>query len=358
MARPAPVLDPESHPVLVVMIDHHLGNFVVSLATIHRLATYFHHGVDLIVDERYLPLASMMDSANRLRLLPYPAQTTKRRGIIRNLRPLAATLALAPRRYRAVVSLDQSSRSSVLAAATLARRRVGYLGARRGFVLSDRVPPAPDAHAHDHYARMLTVIGDASPPPPARLRSSEADRATIADQLRQSFGDALADAPIVVIHPGAGIAWRCWPTDRFAAVADGLVERHAARICIIGAPHERPLGDAILGAMRHRDAAAFLSVPLRHLVALFDLADVLVSNESGPTHLAAATDLPIVTIFGPTREALWHPVRRRDTVALRGDTCDPGCGKRRCVADRRCLMSLPADRVVAEADAFLRRRHR
>jgi ADP-heptose:LPS heptosyltransferase len=156
-----------------------------------------------------------------------------------------------------------------------------------------------------------------------------------------------------VIHPGAGKEYRQWPADRFAAVADELVRRRAMNICIIGGAGDQPLMDQIIAAMAHRAAAFSLVLPIQQLLALMERATILLSNESGPTHLAAATELPIATIFGPSKEQVWRPIRRENMLVLRGEECDPRCGKRRCYADRKCLMALTPAMMLAAAEQLL-----
>ncbi len=158
-------------------------------------------------------------------------------------------------------------------------------------------------------------------------------------------------SPLVLLHPAAGIAWRCWPAERFAAVADRLIEQRDARVVILGTPADQPLADQLIAASTRPDRLRFHAGSLDQLLALIERADLIVSNESGPTHLATLAGLPAVTIFGPTAEALWAPLTRepRRLAVLRGAACDPGCHGRTCVADRQCLLQLSAAHVAESA---------
>ena len=111
----------------------------------------------------------------------------------------------------------------------------------------------------------------------------------------------------------------------------------------------------IRAAMRRPDHATCLRLSLTRLVALFDRAAVLVSNESGPTHLSTTTDVPIVTIFGPAKESRWRPVRDRDVTVLRGADCDPACRWQSCAAGLRCLLATTSDDVLDAARPYLER---
>ena len=355
MSHPATTfqsLEPDQAGVLLVMIDRHLGNAVISLPVVQRLLEHFHDPPDLLVDERYAPLFARLPAAGRI--CAYPQQTSKRRGLRANLRPLALLARLAASRYRCVLDLTGLPRSALLTAATLAPLRVTIRGRHRRRLYSHALPEDVEPHGPhvlNRYASLLHCIGQTRLPPPVRLRAGDEAHAAIAELLHHH--DADTQAPLVVIHPGAGKRWRQWPAERFARVADTLIERHAAQICIIGAPSEQALMQQVRSAMRHPQRALALSTSLENLLALYERAAVMLSNESGPTHLAATTDLPIVTLFGPAKEQRWRPLRDHDLVILRGAPCDPRCRSQRCAVDLRCLMRVEPDQMIEAATPWL-----
>lgn len=346
----AGAIAPGTGPVLIVMTDHHMGNLIISLPVINALASHFQEPPDLLVDERYAPLAALLPA--KPRVLSYPAQTGRRRGALRSLQSAAIAARMPLKRYRAVFDVGGGTRSAVLSAATLARRRIGFAETPTSWLYSQRIERVPGMHVFDAYATMLARIGRIGRPPLIRLRASSEARAKLEGRLHLSQPNA--QAPLAVIHAGAGKEYRQWPAERFGVVADELVRRHGMNICVIGSALEGSLMDEVIASMREARSAFALSLPLDELLALFERARILISNESGPTHLAAATDLPIVTIFGPSKEALWRPIREAGTIVLRGAECDPRCGKRRCFADRRCLISLETRQVLDAAERLLR----
>ncbi|BAM02206.1 glycosyltransferase family 9 protein [Phycisphaera mikurensis] len=368
-AAAPPPLPASLRRVLVVQTDHHLGNTALSLPVVAALGAHFCRGVDLLVDARYAGVVGGVPGVRRVRSMPAQRDGfgNKRRGI-----PATALLLarLAARRYEAVIDLAGGVRTGILvrAAGWATRERVGFLQARRPGAYT-RTIDAPDTartgtHFFDRYARTLACIGrdpGAPWPPPVRLRPTDADHAAGAAAIAHAFPDAAG--PLVVLHPAAGIAWRCWPPERFAAVARGLVARRDARVLIVGVDGDRERAEAIIAAAAAGPGGAatgrvaFASRPLPVTLAVLAAADLLVSNESGPTHLAAAAGTPVVTVFGPTDETRWRPLPlspdRLDV--LRGSACDPGCHGRTCVSGRRCLLSLSADAVLAAACDMLDR---
>ena len=350
--------------MLVVQTDHHLGNTVLSLPVIAALGRYFEAGVDLAVDARYAGLVGDLPGVRRVERMP-----AQRDGHGKKRPAVAATVRLmgrlAARRYEAVIDLAGNVRTGRLVRASGwgTRRRVGFLQARRSSAYTLRID-APDAartgmHYFDRYARLLGCIGRRTEDPwpeAVRLEARAEQRDAVAGRLAAIFPDR--EGPLVVLHPAAGIPWRCWPPERFAAVAASLVQRHRARVLIIGVEGDRARAEGIRSTAGEAAARVAFGVwPLPDLVALFERTDVLVSNESGPTHLAAAVGTPIATIFGPTSEQRWRPlpVEPKRLRVLRGAGCDPGCGDRTCVAGKRCLLELSAAAVLASAESLLRR---
>jgi ADP-heptose:LPS heptosyltransferase len=127
--------------------------------------------------------------------------------------------------------------------------------------------------------------------------------------------DVSSPAPgAVVIHPGAASGSRCWPVDRFAAVAAELGRDH--RVVVTAGPSERDLAAAV--------GAEPVSTDLRRLAALVADAALLVCGDTGVAHLATAYRTPSVLLFGPTPPAEWGP--RTDgphTVLWKGGRGDP-----------------------------------
>lgn len=335
--------------VLIVMIDRHLGNLVISLPVIDRLASYFRGAVDVLVDERYACLVRRLRSGARI--LGYPEQGAKRRTPLANLRPGIVALRAGLRRYSCVIDVGGGTRSATLTLLSLSRRRVGLRDGRMSWVYSRRTDAAEAVHYFDRYARFLRFIGVDGKPSPLNLSAPREARAEIDRTLDRLGRDP--GKPLAVFHVGAGDRQRIYPPQQFAAAADLLVRRFGAQVCVIGLPSERDLADTFLAAMTRRRGAFALSIPLDQLLALYERSSVLISNEGGPTHLAAMTDLPIVTLFGPSREDRWKPIRGKDVTILRGAVCDPGCRRSRCIADLKCLMGITPQDIAAAAEPYL-----
>jgi ADP-heptose:LPS heptosyltransferase len=119
------------------------------------------------------------------------------------------------------------------------------------------------------------------------------------------------ERPVIGLHVGASDPSRRWPANSFARLGDRLAERRQARIVLTGSEQERPL----TASVRRMMTAAALDLAgmtdLGELAAVISALDLLVTNDTGVSHVAAATRTPSIVLFGPTRPGRWAPLDRR-----------------------------------------------
>jgi ADP-heptose:LPS heptosyltransferase len=133
-----------------------------------------------------------------------------------------------------------------------------------------------------------------------------------AELLRDAFpgsGRGGDETPLVIIHPGASTPARRWPPDRFAKVADGLADL-GFRIAITGNEHERHLAAAVMAAMRAPAVDLTGRTSLDELAEVLCRSSLLVCNDTGVSHLAAALRVPSVVVFTDSEMARWAPLDR------------------------------------------------
>jgi len=154
-----------------------------------------------------------------------------------------------------------------------------------------------------------------------------------------------------LINPGAAWPNKRWPPARFAAVARALRERHALASAVLWGPAEQPLAEDIVAA----SAGAAVLAPkttIADLVALARGSTVMVSGDTGPTHVASALGVPIVGIYGPTRPSRNGPLLPADVTVTRDATCQ--CHHlRQCRRERMCLEEIAVDEVIDAVDRRL-----
>jgi ADP-heptose:LPS heptosyltransferase len=149
-------------------------------------------------------------------------------------------------------------------------------------------------------------------------------------ESRAALGDV--GAPIAIIHPGATDTRRRWPAERFAAVADALVGAGAV-VCVTGVDVERDVVAAVVRSARSELVDLSGRLSLTGLVGLLARASVVVSNDTGPRHLAAAVGTPTVSVYWVGNVITAGPLTRsRNRVAISWRVNCPACG-RDCMRD-------------------------
>ena len=249
-------------------------------------------------------------------------------------------LDLGRRRFDLVVDLQGLFRSGWLAAATRAPVRVGPANAREGAWLfySHRVPTGPlEQHAIERYLTVAQAVGCERTPVEFHFAVDDADRAAVA---------ALTPQRYAVLMPGANWLTKQWPVERFAALVGPLRERFGLDSVVAGGPDTAHLAEKV-------PATANLAgrTNLRQLVALLERAELVVANDSGPMHIAAALGRPLVAPYGPTSPIRTGPYRREDAVIRLDIPCSP-CFARQC-SHQSCLQWLKPEHVLREVERQL-----
>ena len=282
----------------------------------------------------------------------------------------------------AVLDFEFFARSSaVMAYLTGAHTRVGYHayhgdGAWRGDLLTHRLVYNPHLHSLDAFLILVESLWK----DPARLPALDIDLAAL-DRSILSFAPSAGEAeevggilrrclgrdstgPLVLLNANASdlIPLRKWDGDRYAELARRLLAADSSlTIGFTGAPSEAPAIEALVGSV---DDPRCISVAgkttMRQLLVLFTLADVLVTNDSGPGHFAAVTDIDVVTLFGPETPKVWgvvgpraHPI----TLALPCSPCVSIYNNRMSSCrDNICMQGITVERVEGVVRRLLERR--
>ncbi|MGA3328297.1 MAG: lipopolysaccharide heptosyltransferase II [Terriglobia bacterium] len=256
---------------------------------------------------------------------------------------------LQAERFDAALLFPNAFQAALMAWLARIPLRIGYARDGRGLLLHDAIePPLPAAYGHQvyYYLQLLFRAGAIDKPQPVeeiQLRLTEAEKHWATRKM-----DALGlSGPrfLVGLAPGAafGPAKR-WLPERFAGLADRLIGALNADVLIFGSAAERPLAEEIAGAMKHTPAIAAGETSLRQLLALMAQCRLIVTNDSGPMHLAAALGIPLVAIFGSTDERATGPLGTRVRIVKRGVECSP-CGRRVCPIDFRCMRDISVEEV-------------
>lgn len=261
---------------------------------------------------------------------------------------------LRKRNYDTVFVLKRSLSSGLLAWLSGARYRVGYDTQGRGFLLTHRTKMRTDIH---EVEAVLDVLRRADIPIvdkhlEAWPSQEERDELlNLAPELRHQ-----SDQPRVLIHAAAAHPDKMYPLALWADVMKQLQGQHNPRFFFTGAPRDEELYDELqqLAGVKGVNLAGKLN--MRQSIALMQHMDLAACVDSGPAHLGAAADIPVVAIFGPTDPNRWAPWGDKHAVVVNDKlSCRP-CGyKMTCDNRRQCLTELSPDTVATKCSELLKK---
>lgn len=297
----------------------------------------------------------------------------RRKGVGRLADDLRIGRDLRRRRFDLAIDLHGGPRGAWLTWASGAARRIGYRYPGRSWLYTDLVARAPDLgprHSVENQWDLLRVLGIGPPDPASDSVEMVADPAAAVRVRERLRGAGISDAhPLIVLHVSAGNPFRRWPEASFVALITALVHHDPARRVIITAgPSDAPAAGRVAGAARRALGSYAAAVPdvgdfdLAELRGLIARAAVYIGGDSGPAHIAATTQTPIVELVGPTlagRSRPWRDPQWYAEVVDAGDLpCRP-CSQRHCApGDFRCLTAIGADDVAAAAERAMQHRTR
>ena len=340
---------------ILVRVPNWVGDAVLSLPALDKLGERF-PSTQLIVLARphVAGLYANRPGIERVHLFDHRGRHAGWSGWRRLARELAAE------RFELAVLFQNAFQAALIAWLARIPWRVGYARDARGPLLTDRIPvPRPQEippHESYYYLELLRRAGWLeSLPVVERIPLAPAPEAVerMRVRLREHGLDPSARRLRVVLAPGASYgSAKCWLPERYAALADRLVEAYDAAVLLCGTSAEAELGAAIVRHMKHRPLSLIGATTLEDFLGLLPSTDLFIGNDSGAMHLAAGVGLPQVIIFGPTDEAGTGPVNPRAHLVKQPVSCSP-CFLRHCPIDHRCMTRVTVEQVWRAVEAAL-----
>ena len=232
---------------------------------------------------------------------------------------------LRARRFDSAFIVRKSLSRSLLLAAAGIRTRVGFANPKSGWLLTHRVPsPKVPTHKALSYLPLLEIVGLTveSGPYPYEYVVRDEERRAAREMLRAS-GAAGDGTPVILLHPGANWPHKRWAPERFAALGERLAATQQVQIVVTGGPDDAELVASIAQRMRQSAMTLAGRTTLRQLAAVLEQAQLVVSNDTGVLHIAAALRRPVVALYGPTSPTLTGPLgdSTRTTVIHHPECC-------------------------------------
>lgn len=334
---------------LLVRSVNWLGDAVLSLPALQNLRLLFPHArITVAALPRVAPLFQPHPAVDAvISLPPHPPATPWRQW-------LAAMKALGRQAFDLAVILPNSFGSALEAVVAGIPHRLGYARLDRSLLLTQMVYKSPalgELHQVYHYLGLLRACGwpQLDGFPQICLLPEEKQEA-LAWLQAQGWRPGQK---LVGLAPGAAYGpAKQWPPDRFAAVADYLIDKFGAFCVILGGAPDQQAARAVMAAMNYPALNLTGQTGLRQALALLSHLQLLVTNDSGLMHAAAALWIPVVAIFGSTNPATTGPFTPLATVIRHPQECSP-CLARTCSRGYPCLTAVSVAEVAAAAAFWL-----
>ncbi|WP_423193804.1 lipopolysaccharide heptosyltransferase II [Cupriavidus sp. H18C2] len=353
---------PQARRVLCVRPDN-LGDVLMTTPAMQALADSApHRALTLLTSRASAALAPHLDMIDDV--IAWDAPWVRHAHDVDASR-LSAELAgcaarLAARNFDAAVIFTVYSQSA-LPAATLCSLagiplRLAHCRENPYALLTDWVPDPepsnPPRHEVQRQLDLVASIGATTRDAHLRFALADADRHAV-QRLLAPLVARHGRRACIVIHPGATAASRRWPADRFASVARELAAQAGALVLVTGSAAEAPVVDTVCTLAAHPAVLPMAGrFTLGEMGALLAAADLLVSNNSGPVHMAAALGTPVVDLYALTNPQ--HTPWMVPSRVLFQDVPCRYCYKSTCPqGHHRCLADVPARDVVAAAAMLL-----
>jgi len=358
LARPFRRRRPPRDPARVLLLRlERIGDLLMALpgvAAVRALAPQAR--IDLVVGSWNEDLARAIPFVDTVETLD--AAWLARRGEGLKVPALVgAARRWRQRHYDLAINFEPDVRSNLMIAVAGASWAAGYRSAGGGALLDQALDYDPRAHTTDNAVRLVsTVFGSAA-------QSSSHSLLTIPEEHRRRAEAIVGPrpGPLIALHVSGGRPVKQWPPERFAEVARQLAVERRATILLTGSPADRPLIDELT---RGLPAGSYVDTStadnLLTVAALLAQADLLITGDTGPMHLAAAVGTPIVAVFGPSDPRRYAPRGPHDRVVRVDLACAP-CNRirlppARCrVGTPDCLMGVSIAAVLQAANQVLDR---
>jgi ADP-heptose:LPS heptosyltransferase len=364
--RPAPA---DIRRLLVLRLER-IGDLLMSLPALHALRARAPHAeLDLVVGSWNRPLAGAIPGVTGIETMDAPwlargAGGTRWPDLVRQARGWRA------RHYDLAINLEGDIRSNALMSLAGARWQAGFGMAGGGPLLDCVVPFDPTSHTAVNGWRLVQAALDDTvtleyPQGQGRSAAAALPRAAIdVPRASQAAADSCLAAGLasrmregrrlIGLQVGAGRAVKEWPAARLAAVGARLAADERAVIVLTGGRDDRASAESLRAALPPETPCVDLvgRLDVLALAGAFKRLDLLITPDTGPMHLAAVLDVPLVAVFGPSSPERWGPLSGRCRIVRVDLPCSP-CNRIR-TPPARCVGHTPDCLDAVGTDAVLR----
>ncbi|RLE47175.1 MAG: lipopolysaccharide heptosyltransferase II [Candidatus Methanomethylicota archaeon] len=272
--------------------------------------------------------------------------------------------SIRKKRFDLVIDYSLNFQFSMFTVFAGIKTRIGLDRKRRSRFLTKRIPLEgfSDKHVVDYYLSVLELIGIQPKRFPLELNMRKEDLDAASDILRMKGINPGKDF-CVAICPGGGQSWgeqadrKHWPAVKFAELADQIIKELGVKVMIFAGLKEDSIGNKVSNFMKEKALNFSGKTSLVEFLSLLSKCKLLIANDGGPLHIAAALGLNVVSIFGPVDEKVYgpYPDQAKHLVIKKDISCRP-CYKNfrlaDCLHDKECLISISIEEVFDKVKTF------
>lgn len=265
---------------------------------------------------------------------------------------------LRKKKFDLAILFHRSSTRALIAYLAGIPRRVGYATWKRRFLLTEvlSMPEKDSTHRVDYYLDIVKTLGCDSQDRLYEFFTTEED-VRFAQDFLSAEGIARSDF-IVCLNPGGNWSPKRWPKENFAGLADKLISGYPVKVVFCGSQNDRELIAEIVSKMSQQPIIAAGRTNLKQLAGIFKRADLVISGDSGPLHIAASLGRDIIGLFGPTSIRVTGPLGRGKIKIMQKDSdCTIPCYDKDC-NNNFCMQKItPEDVLEIIRDTISNRRN-
>lgn len=322
-----------------------IGDVILSTPVARALReTYPAASIDMLTVKVSAPIAELNPYINKVFIYDKNGRHRKWRAA------LALIRELKEHRYDLVICTNFAVRGAIIAWAIGAPNRIGYDAQHGKWFLTQTASAHRPVlrHEADNYLDVLQPLGITTPDTSLKLTIREEDKQTVRQILKRTSGK-----PLIIICPAGSYPRKSWTREGYVTLLRSLAP--IADLALIGGKAEQVLLNE-LNSQADGQAQVFGGTfNLQELAALVADADLLITVDTGPLHIAQAVRTPVLALFGPTDPVVWGPRGKRDIVLYSTADCSPCWGKA-APCDHRCMTAITTTEVTQKVREILHAR--
>ena len=270
------------------------------------------------------------------------------------------------RNFDVAVLFPNSLESALVASLSRVPLRIGYATDGRQRLLNHPLSVPEWRHSRHEVYYYLNIVdqlrkvanhpnSNSNLEPDMSLAVSDSRKQAALEILRAKGveNSGSQNRPLIALCPGSiNSRAKRWPTERFAALGDRLRNELGAEVILIGSGGELEVSEEVRLAMQTQPVSLTGQTDLSELVATLSVVDLLITNDTGPAHIAAALGTPTLVVFGPTNPLTTRPFSKTSGIIRIPPDCAP-CMLRDCPIDHRCMTAISPDDVFQRAGQML-----